>query len=429
MEKVLVLGGGESGVGAAILAKKNQIAVMVSDAGALQSKYRKDLENWKIPYEENGHSLETFFEFTKVVKSPGIPDDIALIKNFKKRNIPVVSEVEWASGFTQSTLIAITGSNGKTSTTNLIYQILDGAGLDVGLVGNVGYSFARAVALNPSKIYVLELSSFQLDGIKEFRPDIAILLNISPDHLDRYDYNFEAYADSKYRIVKNVSGKDVFIYNASDKDITKRLEADPRNFDRRGIVFENPEHSKGFRLSNPALQGMHNAFNTACAIEAARIMGLEEAQIQKGIDAFVNDPHRMELFLEVNGIRFINDSKATNVESVYYALDAVKAPVIWIVGGIDKGNEYELLDSLVDQKVRRMICLGVENEKLMAHFSESVKDCTSTHSLEAMVEAIHKDIQPGDTVLLSPACSSFDLFENYKRRGELFKEIIRAHFK
>lgn len=428
-KSLLVLGGGESGTGAALLAKKEGYQVLVSDHGPIAEKYKTMLQEANVPYEENGHSFETFFEFSEVVKSPGIPDQLEFIQAFGQQGIPVISEIEFAARFTDAYIIAITGSNGKTTTTNLVYQILKYAGKDVALVGNVGQSFAWRVAFEPAQIYALELSSFQLDGIKQFRPNISILLNISPDHLDRYAYDFDAYADSKLRITMNQTKGDVFIYNGDDTKTLERLNQVDSLVERIAVDRALVEQmGQSFEWTNRALSGRHNQFNASCVIQAMFTLGLSPAAIQQGLDAFVNDPHRLELFLESQGIEFVNDSKATNVDAVFFALDAAEKPVIWIVGGVDKGNDYKTIDALVQDKVEAIIALGTDNSAIMNYFENKVPLIESTDSLESMLEKIQTWAKPGMQVLLSPACASFDLFRNYMHRGEAFKEIILKNY-
>jgi UDP-N-acetylmuramoylalanine--D-glutamate ligase len=429
-ERLLVLGGGESGVGAAILALKKGFDVFLSDRGKITEKYKKMLEDAGVKYEEGKHSFEMFFEFSEVVKSPGIPDSLEFIKEFQKRGIPVISEIEFACRYTDAFLIAITGSNGKTTTTNLVYQLLKSAGKDIALVGNVGQSFALRIAENPASMYALELSSFQLDGIKDFRPDISILLNISPDHLDRYDYDFDKYADSKLRISLNQRAGDLFIYNKSDVKTNDRLDRISEGVRQFAVDMNNLDELKDtFTWANKGLQGKHNLFNAACAIKVAQSCGLTDTEIQHGLDLFTNDPHRLESFLESEGVEYINDSKATNVEAVYYALDALDGPIIWIAGGVDKGNDYSVLDELVKNKVEGLICLGKDNAPLVDYFENKIEQLASVDSLELMIEKIKDWKKAGVKILMSPACASFDLFNNYMHRGDAFKSIILKNFR
>lgn len=429
-ERLLVLGGGESGVGAAILAIQKGFDVFLSDRGKIMDRYKKMLDHEAIEYEEGRHSFEKFFEFSVVVKSPGIPDSLDFIKAFHEKGIPVISEIEFAARYTDAFIIGITGSNGKTTTTNLVYQLLKAADKDVALVGNVGDSFALRIAKNPASIYALELSSFQLDGILDFRPDISILLNISPDHLDRYDYDFDKYADSKLRISMNQRAKDTFIYNGEDVKTLDRIKGIDETVKMVSVKMESLSSvESAFQWDNKALQGKHNRFNAACAIEAVRSCGLTNEDIQKGLDLFTNDPHRLESFLEVDGIEFINDSKATNVEAVYYALDAIEGPILWIAGGVDKGNDYSILDELIKSKVDALICLGTDNSKLINYYENKIEKLVSVESLELMLMQIKDWKQSGMKVLLSPACASFDLFNNYMHRGDAFKEIILKNFR
>lgn len=429
-ERLLVLGGGESGVGAAILAKNKDFDVFLSDRGMITDRYKKMLDDEGIQYEEGKHSFDMFFEFSVVVKSPGIPDSLDFIKAFHEKGIPVISEIEFAARYTDAFIIGITGSNGKTTTTNLVFQLLETGGKDVALVGNVGDSFALRVAKNPASVYALELSSFQLDGIEDFRPDVSILLNISPDHLDRYEYNFNKYADSKLRICMNQGPGDKFIYNANDQKTAERIEQIDKEVDMVSFNMDALDaFESNFHWNNKALQGKHNRFNAACAIEAVRSCGLSDEDIQRGLDRFTNDPHRLESFLEVDGIEFINDSKATNVEAVYYALDALEGPILWIAGGVDKGNDYVVLDDLVHSKVDALICLGTDNTPLINYYENKIEKLVSVESLELMVKQIKDWKQSGMRILLSPACASFDLFNNYMHRGDAFKEIILKNFR
>lgn len=438
--KVVVLGAGESGVGAALLAKQQGYEIFVSDRGPIKEQYKKELIENDIPYEEGQHSEKKIFEATEVIKSPGIPDKVELIQKIKARGIPVISEIEFASKHTQATTVAITGSNGKTTTTNLIYHLLKTSGLDVAVGGNVGYSFARLLTEDEHAIYVLELSSFQLDGIKDFRPHISILLNITPDHLDRYEYKMENYIASKFRITMNQQAEDHFIYNSADENINGVLEAKrskakllPVGFSDGSdipIVIGNRNQriikvdQKQYDLSQSNLKGKHNYFNATCAIKAAHLLGATQEAIQIGLNTFVNDPHRLESVATIDGVEYINDSKATNVDAVYYALDAMTKPVVWIVGGTDKGNDYGPVMHLVEERVKAIICLGIDNQKLLETFSPMVKIIEETKSADEAVRRAKIYAEAGDVVLLSPACASFDLFKNYMDRGEQFKTAV-----
>ena len=428
--KVVVLGAGESGVGAALLAKHLNYEVFVSDKGSIKENYKKELLENDIPFEEEKHSEKKIFEASEIIKSPGIPDKVELIQQLKKAGIPVISEIEFASKHTKATIVAITGSNGKTTTTKLTYHLLKTAGLDVAVGGNIGFSFARLLTGKLHQYYVLELSSFQLDGIETFKPDISVLLNITPDHLDRYEYKMENYVASKFRISMNQDLEDQFIYNGMDKEILSYLENETPNADLmpiRNIAFQNEQlnvDDYAFDLSDCALNGKHNLFNATCAIKVALQLGAKPEAIQKGLNTFENDPHRLERIKEVNGVEYINDSKATNVDSVYYALDAMTKPIIWIVGGVDKGNDYQPVLKLVEEKVKAIICLGVDNAKLLVTFSPIVKVIEESGSVTEAVERAGIYAENGDVVLLSPACASFDLFKNYIDRGNQFKAAV-----
>jgi UDP-N-acetylmuramoylalanine--D-glutamate ligase len=429
--KIAILGAGESGVGAAILAKKLGYQIWVSDKGTIKENFKKELEKLEIPYEENKHTIQKIFETSEVIKSPGIPDDIDLIKELNQKGIPVISEIEFAARHTKAKIVAITGSNGKTTTTNLTYHLLKNGGLNVGIAGNVGFSFARLVALENYDYFVLELSSFQLDGILEFGPDVAILLNITPDHLDRYDYKMENYVASKFRIIKNQTENDFFIFNGKDENMNAFLEKHPLkmktskvedNFYKNEKLLADEKHS--FDMSQSSLKGRHNMFNAVCSIRSALHLGVTEEKIQEGLNTFVNDPHRLESVATISGVEFINDSKATNVEAVYYALETMEKGIIWIVGGIDKGNDYSILMPLVEEKVNAIICLGLDNTKILEAFSPVIKIIEEAKSAKEAVEVAESYAEEGEVVLLSPACSSFDLFENYKDRGDQFKKAV-----
>ena len=429
--KVAILGAGESGVGAAILAKKLGHEIWVSDKGTIKESYKEELEKNQIPYEENKHTIKKILEASEVIKSPGITDHVDLIKELNQKGIPVISEIEFAARHTNANIVAITGSNGKTTTTNLTYHLLKTGGFNVSIAGNVGFSFARQVAQENYDYYVLELSSFQLDGIREFKPDISILLNITPDHLDRYDYKMENYVASKFRIIKNQDENDFFILNGRDKNMKMFLEHNllkmktstiNKVFQKDGILKVDENYS--FDISGCTLKGKHNMFNTVCAIRAALHLGVAEEKIQKGLNSFVNDPHRLESVATINGVDYINDSKATNVDAVFYALDAMEKGVIWIVGGTDKGNDYEPLMPLVEEKVNAIICMGLDNSKILEAFSPSIKIIEETGSAEEAVEVATSYAEEGEVVLLSPACASFDLFKNYMDRGDQFKKAV-----
>ncbi len=429
----MILGGGESGVGAAILAKVKGHPVFLSDSGTLKAVYREKLETNNIPYEENNHDQEAIFSADVVVKSPGIPDNTPLIKALTEAGIPVISEIEFAGKHTNAVIIGITGSNGKTTTANLTYHLLKAGGLDVGLGGNIGHSFAEMVAVAPHEYYVLELSSFQLDGIEYFQPDVSILLNITPDHLDRYDYKMENYIASKFRIIKNQEEEDVFIFNTEDKNIVDFLKNKEILPSAITVKMHTDDAKKiridggvDFDLTNTTLKGIHNRFNAECAIRAALSQGVSAEDIQRGLEDFKNSPHRLEVIATIDGVTYINDSKATNVDSVYYALQAVDGPIVLIIGGIDKGNDYGAILPLVKEKVKGIVCLGIDNEKIIATFSTLVEKMAEADSMEMAIEQSRKMAQAGDQVLLSPACASFDLFKNYVDRGNQFTAIVRS---
>ncbi|MEO1517781.1 MAG: UDP-N-acetylmuramoyl-L-alanine--D-glutamate ligase [Bacteroidota bacterium] len=428
---IVILGAGESGVGAALLSKQKGYPTFVSDRGSIAPAFKQQLEQQDIPYEENKHTRERIFEATEIIKSPGIPDTVELVQQARSKGIPVISEIEFAARHTTASLIAITGSNGKTTTTNLTYHLLHTAGFNVGVGGNIGQSFARLVANHQRDYYVLELSSFQLDGIQDFKPQIAMLLNVTPDHLDRYDNDFRKYLASKFRIIQNQTAEDLLIYNASDDSVRGQIEA--QGLIPRGAAVHVPESGlKGltvqgmsFDLSKCSLKGPHNLFNAHCAIRAALEWGASAEAIQKGLDSFVNIPHRLESVATVDGVEYINDSKATNVDAVYYALQAMDPGVVWIAGGKDKGNDYGPLLELVNKKVKAIVCMGIDNQKIRDAFSPIVADISETRSAEAAVQQAAAKATRGEVVLLSPACASFDLFNNYEDRGDQFKAAVK----
>lgn len=428
---IVVLGAGESGVGAAILAKKIGHEVFVSDNGPIKPKFVAELVSRNIDFEMNGHSIEKVMKADHVVKSPGIPDNVSIVKLLQDKGVPVISEIEFAFWYNTATIIGITGSNGKTTTTNLIHHLLVSGGVDAIKGGNLGKSFARLVAEENPEVFVLELSSFQLDGIRSFRPNIALLLNITPDHLDRYDYIFDNYVRSKFRITLNQTKTDLFIYNAGDRSIRTYLSENPIKARKLPVGLPRAETSKEVEpisidipFRNPALRGHHNRFNVACAIKIARFFHIDDDTIEQALNTFTNDPHRLEFITTINDVDYINDSKATNVDAAFYALEAMDRPIIWIAGGTDKGNEYEPLDELVKEKVKTLICLGADNEKLLAHFGDLVPNWIETTTAEQAAREAYRLADPGDVVLLSPACASFDLFENFMARGDLFREAV-----
>ncbi|MFK7810370.1 MAG: UDP-N-acetylmuramoyl-L-alanine--D-glutamate ligase [Saprospiraceae bacterium] len=429
--KAVILGAGESGVGAALLAKQKGYNVFVSDYGHIKENYKKELLTNEIPFEENKHTNESIFDADCIIKSPGIADTVNIIQECLKRKIPVLSEIEFAAKFYKGKIIAITGSNGKTTTTKLTYHLLHTAGFSVGIGGNVGISFARLLTQSaPKDYYVLELSSFQLDNCYKFRPAIAMLLNITADHLDRYDYDINKYIAAKFRIIQSQQDTDLFLFNEQDENIKSYLHkksvgmntipVSDKFFDNKTI--RTRKHS--YTLEGTNLKGPHNAFNATCALLVAEELGAVEALLQKGLNTFVNAPHRLEFVTEINGVEYINDSKATNIDSVYYGLLAMEKPLIWIAGGIDKGNDYNIILPLVKEKVKALICLGADNEKLKAAFAPIINDIKETQSTKEAIALAAELAKPGMTVILSPACSSFDLFENFAKRGELFKEAV-----
>lgn len=442
-KKIVILGAAESGVGAAILAQKQGFDVFVSDAGDIKDKYKQELIAHNIPFEQSGHTEEKVLSAFEVIKSPGIPDKAPLIKKLHAASIPVISEIEFAGRYTKAKKICITGTNGKTTTTMLTYHILSKAGLNVGLGGNVGKSFARQVAEDNYDYYVLELSSFQLDGCFDFKADIAILTNITPDHLDRYEYQLQNYINSKFRILQNQNSDDAFIYCCDDEltlnEVAKRnlnMQCFPFSIykkDGMAAWIENEElniqtNNQLFTMSihDLALQGKHNLNNSMASGIAARILEIRKDIVRESFSDFENIEHRLEFVTTVHGIDFINDSKATNVNSTWYALESYSNPVIWIAGGVDKGNDYTMLNELVKTRVKAIVCLGTDNSKLVAAFKEIVPVIVEASSAEEAVQAAYRLGKKGDTVLLSPCCASFDLFENYEDRGRKFKAAVRA---
>jgi UDP-N-acetylmuramoylalanine--D-glutamate ligase len=441
--RVVILGAGESGVGAALLAKSKGLGVFVSDSGKIRADYRQTLESEKIEFEEGKHNVERILDATEIIKSPGIPDSAPMVVSAKEKGIRVISEIEFASRFTKATKICITGSNGKTTTTMLTWHILKSAGLDVGLAGNVGKSFAGQLAEKDHEYFVIELSSFQLDGMFDFKAEIGILLNITPDHLDRYDHDFEKYAESKMRILRNQTEKDAIIWCSDDETIARLMQnkqlkqqsyqisirqkiENGAYADNHKIVFNLKGGTFDMTLEELALQGKHNVYNSMAAGLASRLVDLRKESIKQCLSDFENVEHRLEFVANIHGIEFINDSKATNINSVWYALETLNKKVIWIAGGIDKGNDYTKLFSLVKQKVKAIICLGIDNEKLIDAFKDKVEYISETSSAEEAVNLAYYLARKGDTVLLSPACASFDLFENFEERGRKFKEAVNA---
>lgn len=441
MKKIAILGGGESGVGAALLAKAKGFKVFLSDKGMLSDKYKEILNQHEIPFEEGEHTEANILDANEVVKSPGIPDKVALIQKLKSIKIPVISEIELASRYTKAKIIAITGSNGKTTTTLLIYHLLKNAGLNVGLAGNIGDSFAKQVIEDNVDYFVLELSSFQLDNCFEFKADIAILLNITPDHLDRYNYEFQNYIDSKFRVLQNMTATDDFIFYQESEAVAKELSQKtfPVNYlpvslqdkvlEGGSLQNENLEVTyQGNHFSFPQeelpIKGSHNAINAMSAILVAKVLGVENDKITEGLKSFKSVEHRLEPCGEIGGVKFVNDSKATNVDSVFYALGSFNEPIILIMGGVDKGNDYQQIEALVEQKVKALICMGTDNQKLLDYFSTKVPLIFSVDSMQKAVTLGQELANEGDVVLLSPACASFDLFKNYEDRGRQFKAAV-----
>ena len=443
-KRLVILGGGESGVGAAILAHQQGYQVFLSDGGLLKESYKNDLIKNKIEFEEGGHTEEKILNADEVVKSPGIPEKNEILKKIRAKGIEVISEIELAYRYVGSgKIVAITGSNGKTTTTSLLYHMCKVGELDCALVGNIGYSFARQIAEDPKPLYVTEISSFQLDDIKTFRPDIAILLNITEDHLDRYDYKFENYINSKFRIIENQTAEDYFIYNLDDEVITKKLEtltlhSNPLPFSMKQEVKKGA-HIRGDQMMlriqeervtmsiyDFALKGIHNQHNTMAAGIAASQLGIRKEKIREAVKTFESLEHRSEYVATVRGVDFINDSKATNVNSTWYALESLNPPIILILGGVDKGNDYSLIEDLVREKVKGIVCMGLDNKKILSFFKNIVTNIVETKSAEEAVQAAFTLSTKGNTVLLSPACSSFDLFKNFEERGRKFKEAVKA---
>lgn len=441
--KLVILGGGESGVGAAILGKQKGYDVFLSDGGKLRPVYKQELLDAGIDFEEEHHTEEKILNADLLVKSPGIPEKNELVKKIRAKGIEVISEVELAYRYKDnSKIVAITGSNGKTTTTSLIYHICKTAGLNCALVGNIGYSFAKQVAEDPKEVYVIEISSFQLDDIRYFKPDIAVLTNITEDHLDRYEYRFENYIRSKFRIIENQNMNDYFIY-CEDDEVTMQflnnitIHTNPLPFTmkhetNKGAYIKGDqmtiktEHERvTMSIYDFAVKGKHNQYNTMAAGIAAATLGIRKEKIREAVTTFSNLEHRMEHVATVRGVEFINDSKATNVNSTWYALESMDKPTVLIMGGTDKGNDYSLLEDLVKEKVKAIVCLGVNNEKIHQAFGTIVKTIIDTHSAGDAVRTAFEIAQKGDTVLLSPACASFDLFKNYEDRGDQFKQAVK----
>jgi len=441
-QRIVILGAGESGTGAAILAQKKGFDVFVSDLSAIQPEHKFLLEKYHIPFEENQHTAQAILNADEIIKSPGIPDKAPVIQQVIEHHIPIISEIEFAGRYTDARMICITGSNGKTTTTMLTYHILQQAGLDVGLAGNVGNSLAFQVAETPHAYYVVELSSFQLDNMYDFKADIAILLNITPDHLDRYHYEFQNYIDAKFRILQNQTVADAFIFWNDDPVIARELakrcpkaglypfaalqNAHVKAYTECGeIRIESPNGTFVMEQSALSLKGIHNLYNSLAAAMAAKILGVANDQIRQSLSDFTGVEHRMEPVAQIAGVTYINDSKATNVNSCWYALQSINTQVVLILGGTDKGNDYTEIEALVMEKVRALILLGVNNDKLHAFFDTKVALIEDARSMDEAVAQAHRLARQGDTVLLSPCCASFDLFQNYEDRGHQFKSCVR----
>ena len=444
MKRLVILGGGESGVGTAILGKQKGWEVFLSDRNSLKLHYRETLNKEGIEWEEGTHTEEKILSADVIMKSPGIPDKAPIVKKAREKGIRIISEIEFASEYTHSLIVGITGSNGKTTTTLLTHQIFKDAGLQVGLGGNIGYSFAELVATENPPYYVLEISSFQLDGIEHFAPHIAVLLNITPDHLDRYDYKFENYIASKFRIAMNQTENDYLVYDADDPVIeewlqnhTLKAKLIPFSIEKElpcgaflkdnkiHIMLENQTaETTEIDVEEISLRGKHNIKNTMAASVAARLVNIRNNSLRDSLKGFKGVDHRLEEVKVVEGVTYVNDSKATNVNSVYFALDTIKTPIVWIVGGQDKGNDYNALLPYVHEKVKAIVCLGVDNEPILRSFSNSGKEMIETQSMDEAVRIAKKFAAEGDTVLLSPACASFDLFKSYEDRGDQFKAAV-----
>ena len=443
MARIVVLGGAESGVGAAVLAKVKGFDVFLSDNGTIKEEYIKTLRDWNIDFEQGGHSENLILNADEVVKSPGIPSTAAIVRKLADQGTHIVSEIEFASRFDSAKKICITGSNGKTTTTSLIHYLLTEAGLNVGLGGNIGKSYAMQVATEKHDYYVLEISSFQLDDTYEFRPDIAIITNITPDHLDRYDHKMENYVKAKFKITRNLRPEDCFIFDSDDKitiehlsKIVLQAKMLPFTQERKNLkqgawleddkfVVRYEDNDTDVYLKELALGGKHNIYNSMAAALAAKATGIKDEVIRNSLKSFSPIEHRLEPVLSVADVMYINDSKATNVDSAWYALESQTRPVVWIVGGKDKGNDYSILEDLVREKVKGIVCMGLDNSKIHAAFDSITSNIVDTASAEEAVKAASRMAEAGDVVLLSPCCASFDLFENYEDRGRKFKEAVR----
>ncbi len=423
MKMLVVLGGGESGIGAAALAKHNNWDVFVSDAGSLSDAAKKEFDTMGVAYEQGGHTMSKILTAALVVKSPGIPNTVAVIQEIEHAAIPIVSEIEFASNYTDATLIGITGSNGKTTTAMLTHHLLSSGGIDAGLAGNIGNSFAKALMQDQHDVYVLEISSFQLEHIKKFHPHIAVITNLSPDHLDRYNNSFKDYCATKFNIAKNQTEEDHFLFEADDENIISGITES--NIKAQKHPYTNANSNTMFTVNNPSLLGRHNAKNAMAAATIAQLFQLRDQDIQASLQTFQGAEHRLEHVVNILKVAYINDSKATNVNATFYALESMTKPTIWIVGGVDKGNDYSSLLPLVHEKVKAIVCLGVDNQKIIDVFSPVVDVLVEAKNMDVAVKASYDLSQKGDAVLLSPACASFDLFANYEDRGNQFKAAVR----
>ena len=441
MKRLVILGGGESGVGAALLGKVKKYNVFLSDSGKIANKYKDVLIHNEIEWEEGGHTESEILTADLVIKSPGIPDHVSIVQKLQSATIPVVSEIEFAALFTTANIIGITGSNGKTTTTMMVYHILRQSGFDVAMGGNIGESFAEQVLTNTAH-YVLELSSFQLDGIQDFRPHIAVITNITPDHLDRYDYKFESYISSKFRIVMNQTSEDYLIYNSDDEVITSYINSHPIQsilvpfslskivangtyLEHNNIIIEFNNRDIIMPTTNLALEGKHNVKNAMAAATVAHLLKIRKATIRESLEGFQGAEHRLEQVLTINKVKYVNDSKATNVNATYYAFESMNVPTVWIVGGVDKGNDYSSLFPFVNEKVKAIICLGKDNEALFDAFGNMIDVIIETQYMSEAVKIAYNVAVAGEAVLLSPACASFDLFDSYEDRGKQFKSAVR----
>jgi len=443
-ERIVILGAGESGTGAAILARQKGFDVFVSDAGKIKPFYKDLLDEYQVLYESGGHSERSILNATEVIKSPGIPESAPIIKLLRKKEISVISEIEFAGRYTTAKKICITGSNGKTTTTSLIHHMMRKAGLNVGIAGNVGRSFALQVATESYDYFVLELSSFQLDGMYEFKADIAILLNITPDHLDRYDYNFQNYVDSKFKVSQNLTEDEYFVFCSDDEITIKELEKIVSKAQQLPFAYQKKENDVAWveedrhmhiefddvdfsmSVEELSLKGRHNTYNSMAAGIAGNVLKIRNDVIREALMDFQGVEHRLETVTKVHGIDFINDSKATNVNATWYALESVKGNMVWIVGGVDKGNDYSELNNLVENKVKAIVCLGKDNERVMKAFTGKVESIVEATSMDDAVKAAYYLATDGETVMLSPACASFDLFESFEDRGRQFKSAVRS---